>query len=95
VNITDKMIDYISGLTKLHIPIEEREKTKEELGSIIGYMNILDELDTSNMEVMSHTFPIKNVFREDVVNISAQQKDILQNAPNQKNGYFQVPKTVE
>lgn len=43
---------------------------------------------------MSHVFPIKNVFREDVVTNEDGSKDTLANAPLQKNNSFKVPKTI-
>ena len=58
------------------------------------YIDKLNELDTSNVEPMSHVFPIKNVFREDVVTNEDGSKDTLANAPLQKNNSFKVPKTI-
>ena len=55
----------------------------------------MNELDTSNVEPMSHVFPVNNVFREDIVVNGDEREKILQNAPEEKNGSFKVPKTVE
>ncbi len=44
---------------------------------------------------MSHVFPVHNVFREDVVTNGDERDAVLANAPEQKDGQFQVPKTVE
>ena len=44
---------------------------------------------------MSHAFPVKNVFREDVLKPSVDRDIITLNAPNSKDGCFKVPKTVE
>ena len=44
---------------------------------------------------MSHIFPIHNVFREDIVTNGDDRQNILANAPEKKDGAFQVPKTVE
>ena len=55
----------------------------------------LGELDTEGVEPMSHVFPVKNVFREDQVTNGDTREEILKNAPDQKEGAFKVPKTVE
>ena len=44
---------------------------------------------------MSHVFPVKNVFREDVVTNGNVREDILKNAPGEKEGMFVVPRTFE
>ena len=53
------------------------------------------ELDTTGVEPMSHVFPVKNVFREDVVTNGDMREDILKNAPGEKDGMFVVPRTFE
>ncbi len=95
MKITDEMIDYISQLARLELSGEEREKGKEEIGKIIDYMDTLNTLDTTDIEAMSHAFPVKNVFREDVVKPSVDRDIITLNAPQKKEGCFKVPKTVD
>lgn len=95
MKIDDEMIDYIGVLARLEVTDEERESNKEELTKIINYMDILNELDTSDIEAMSHAFPVKNVFREDVVKPSVDRDEIILNAANKKDGCFKVPKAVE
>ncbi len=95
MKITDEMIDYISQLARLELSGEEKEKGKEEIGKIIDYMDTLNTLDTTDIEAMSHAFPVKNVFREDVVKPSVDRDIITLNAPQKKEGCFKVPKTVD
>lgn len=95
MKITDEMIDYISQLARLELSGEEKEKGKEEIGKIIDYMDTLNTLDTTDIEAMSHAFPVKNVFREDVVKPSVDREIITLNAPQKKEGCFKVPKTVD
>ncbi len=89
MKITDELLDYIGILARLHISDEEREKTKQEINKIVEYM------DTTNIEAMSHAFPVRNVFREDIVQPSVNREDIILNAANKKEGCFKVPKAVE
>ncbi len=95
MKITDEMIDYIGILARLELSGEEKETAKTEIEKIINYMDILNTLDTEGIEAMSHAFPVKNVFREDVVEPSVDRETILKNAPDEKDGCFKVPKTVE
>lgn len=95
MKITDELLDYIGILARLDITPEEREQDKTEISKIIDYMDTLNELDTTDIEAMSHAFPVKNVFREDDVKPSVDREMITLNAPNKKDGCFKVPKTVE
>ena len=93
--ITDETIEYVAALAKLDLSGEEKEKAKKDLGSILAYMDTMNELDTDHIEPMSHVFPIRNVFREDVVVNEPNREILLGNAPASKDGCFMVPKTVE
>ena len=61
---------------------------------MLDYIDLLNELDTTGIEPMSHVFPIENVFREDVVTNGDGSEATLKNAPEQKDGGFKVPKTI-
>lgn len=93
--ISDETIEYVGILSKLELSAQEKEQAKKDMGKMLDYIDKLNELDTSQTEPMSHVFPVYNVFREDVVANDDQRDEILANAPEQKDGQFQVPKTVE
>ena len=93
--ISDEVIDYVSILAKLELSEEEKEQAKSDMGSMLDYIDKLNELDTDGVEPMSHVFPVTNVFRDDVVTNGDNSAETLANAPAEKEGSFQVPKTVE
>lgn len=95
MKITTELVDYVSALSRLKLPEEEKEQMAGQLEQIIGYMDVLNTLDTSEIEPMSHTFPVKNVLREDeVVDFNAHEA-LLSNAPSHDDDAFLVPKTVD
>ena len=93
--ISDETIEYVGILAKLELSEEEKEKAKKAMGSMLDYIDKLNELDTTGVEPMSHVFPVQNVFREDVVVNGDDRENILKNAPEEKDGSFVVPKTVD
>jgi len=93
--ISDETIEYVGILAKLELSEEEKEKAKDDMGKMLDYIDMLNQLDTSSVEPMSHIFPVNNVFREDVVVNGDDRENILSNAPEEKDGAFVVPKTVE
>ena len=93
--ISDETMEYVGILAKLELSDAEKEAAKKDMESMLDYIDKLNELDTSNVEPMSHVFPVHNVFREDVVTNGDGHDATLANAPAQKDDAFKVPKTVE
>lgn len=95
MNITEELIDYLSVLSRLRLPEEEKAAMTEELGRIVAYMDVLNTLDTRGVEPLSHIFPLRNVMREDRVRPSQDRAELLAGAPAPDEAAFLVPKTVE
>lgn len=93
--ISDETIEYVGILAKLELSPEEREQAKKDMGRMLDYIDKLNELDTTGVEPMSHVFPVHNVFREDVVTNGDDRENMLKNAPEQQEGTYVVPITVE
>jgi len=93
--ISDDVIEYVSILAKLELSGQEREQAKKDMGSMLDYIDKLNELDTTEVEPMSHLFPVENVFREDEVTNGDTREELLSNAPGEKDGMFMVPRTFD
>ena len=91
---SDETIEYVGILAKLELSEEEKEAAKKDMGRMLDYIDKLNELDTSSVEPMSHVFPVNNVFREDVVVNGDDRENMLANAPEQKDGQYEVPMTT-
>lgn len=95
MKIDTKMVDYIAGLSRLELQAGEKQLMTAELEQILAYMDVLNKLDTTGVEPMSHVFPVKNVLREDEVIPSQDRSELLAGAPVPDKEAFLVPKTVE
>ena len=95
MKITEELVDYVSQLSRLQLPQEEKTAMAVQLEGIVAYMDVLNGLDTSGVEPMSHVFPLKNVTRPVEVVPSGDREALLANGPAVKDGAFLVPKTVE
>ena len=91
--ISDETIEYVGILAKLELSEEEKEQAKKDMGSMLDYIDKLNELDTTGVEPMSHVFPVDNVFREDVVTNGDDRDEMLANAPKKKDGTYMGPKS--
>lgn len=92
--INDETMEYIGILAKLELSNEEREQAKRDMKEMLQYFDKLAEVNTADVEPMSHVFEVHNFFREDVVTNGDNKEDLLRNAPMQKDGMYQVPKTI-
>ena len=92
--ITIKDVDYIAALARLEFTAEEKEQFAHQLTDILHYMEKLNELDTTNVEPLSHVIELSNVFRDDVVKPSIPTADALRNAPAKTDSHFKVPKVI-
>ena len=95
MKITTELVDYISELSRLEPDDGEKQAMTAQLEQIIAYMDVLNQLDTSGVEPMSHVFPVKNVLREDEVMPSQDRTELLAGAPVPDQEAFLVPKAVE
>lgn len=95
MQITPDLIKYIESLARITLSESEEEKVGKELQDILTYIDTLNELDTTDVEAMSHSFPITNVLRKDEVKPSMSPDEIVANAPESQDGAFVVPKTVD
>jgi aspartyl-tRNA(Asn)/glutamyl-tRNA(Gln) amidotransferase subunit C len=93
--ISDETIEYVGILSKLELSEEEKEQAKKDMGSMLDYIDKLNELDTTGIEPMSHVFPVQNVFRKDVVTNGDESEKTLKNAPGEKDNMFMVPRTFD
>ena len=88
-------VNYVAHLARLELTLEEQKQLGAQLGSILGYIEKLRELDVTNVEPTAHAVPLVNVTRADEIRPSLSHEDALRNAPRQSNGLFIVPKVVE
>ena len=93
--ISDETIEYVGILAKLELDDAQKENAKKDMADMLDYIDKLGELDTDGIEPMSHVSDVKNVWREDVVTNDDERENIIKNAPGQKDGMFEVPKTFD
>ena len=95
MKITTELVDYISELSRLELEAGEKQAMTAQLEQIVAYMDVLNRLDTRDVEPVSHIFPVKNVLREDEVVPSRDRAELLAGAPVPDGEAFLVPKAVE
>ena len=88
-------VRHVAKLARIEFSGEELEKFTTQLDSIIGYIEKMNELDTSGIEPTSHVVDVKNVMRDDIAKESLPREESIKNAPCSEEGFFKVPKIIE
>jgi len=96
--ITRKDVEKIAELGRLELTAEETDLFTEQLSSIIGHIEKLNELDTADVPPMSHCASagddMEYAKRDDQVRPSIGRKLAVENAPDSEAGYFKVPRVI-
>lgn len=92
---TEKDIEKLSDLVKLPISEVEKSKLSEMLTQTTEYMDMLNELDTSNVEPTYQVTGLTNVFQNDEMTKTLTRTEVLQNAPHTKDGTITTKAVLE
>lgn len=93
--ITREQAEKVAHLARLDLTDAELELFSGQLSSIVGYIQKLNELDTTNVEPLAHCQPVHNVFRDDSVRPSLDVEKAMENAPDRVDDYFKVPQILD
>jgi len=111
MKVTEKDVAYVAELSNLELTEEERAHMVRDLNSILGYIDRLNQLDTSEVEPMAQVSDRYGVdtsklgserftyaARDDVLfglRPSLLHQEALANAPDADDNFFKVPKVIE
>ena len=87
-------VEYVAKLAHPHLDETEKKDMETKLGSILGYMQQLQQIDTTGVEATTHVLPLANVFREDIVGETLDTEKALAQAPERDGNYYKVPKIL-
>ena len=94
MSVTKNDVKKIAELARLEFSETEIENYTTEMNKILGYVEKLSELDTKDVEPLSHPIENSNIFREDSIKVSTDRVKALSNAPDKTSEHFKVPKVI-
>ncbi len=100
MSVDTATVKRIASLARIAITDEDAARMAPELGNILGWIEMLEEVDTTGIEPMTAVIPNTLRLRDDVVNADPLtgggiREQVLVNAPVAEHGFFAVPKVIE
>ena len=88
-------IEHIAALARLKLTPEEKIRLAGQMGTILEYIEKLNELNTNEVEPTAHVLGINNVFREDEPTTKAlADHNLISDSPAHNKGHYEVPKII-
>ena len=94
MKITEEIIDHIAHLARLEFEGEAKQSIRQDMESIVNFMEKLQEVDTENVEPLIFMTKEVNHLREDVAVQTVTHEEALKNAPKKDSDYFRIPKVL-
>jgi len=98
---SDQKIDNIARLARLKLSENDKIKLSKDLNAIMDWINILKQVDVTNVEPLLNVSESNCPMRDDVVFMENNRTDVLINTPSpdqndvEKREFFTVPKVIE
>lgn len=93
--ITITELEHIAHLARISLTDEEKNTFLPQVESVLESFDILNRVDTTNIEPTYRVNEQSNVFRTDDVKPSLSQSESLSTATKTKDGYFVVTGTIK
>ncbi len=84
-------VRHVATLARLGMNEDELTNMQQQLSSILGHIEVLNELDTDAISPTAQVIALTNVMRADEVVERFDQETALANAPQHRHGFFSVP----
>jgi aspartyl-tRNA(Asn)/glutamyl-tRNA(Gln) amidotransferase subunit C len=88
--LTTKEVEHVAHLARLRLSPDELEKMRAQLSRILEHIDMLKEVDVSDVPPTAQVTDLLNILRADEVHPSLPREDVLANAPDQQEGMFKV-----
>lgn len=94
MSLSEHDVRHVAMLARLALTDSEVDAMRDDLNSILGHIDEIQQLDLESVAPMAHAIAVTNVTREDVVVPSLPQSAAIANAPQAEAGAFVIPQIV-
>ena len=95
MSVDAETVRRVAHLARVAVAEDEVEHLRGELNAMLAFVEQLAEVDTDGVAPMTSVVHLELPQRVDRVTDGDCRDKVLANAPEQRNGFFLVPKVVE
>lgn len=92
--ISKEEVEHIAKLACLNLSEAEKERYAGDMTEILEFANMINSVNTDEVNETIGANENHNVFRKDEIVQTVDKESLLQNAPSQEDGMFQIPKVI-
>jgi aspartyl-tRNA(Asn)/glutamyl-tRNA(Gln) amidotransferase subunit C len=90
MRLSREEVEYVATLARLGLTDSEIARLQDQLSSILEHIAAIDRLDTDAIPPTAQVIAMTNVMRPDEVTDSLPREALLENAPREAEGFFEV-----
>ena len=94
MEISKEEILHIAKLSRLKLNDEEIEEYIKNLEDILNFANVVGKAPKDGLDTANGAIDNFNVFRKDEIKVFEDNEALLQNAPEQEENMFKIPKVL-
>lgn len=88
--LSEEEVKKVAEMARIELTDLEVTKFQKDLSSVLDYVDVLQEVNTDGLEIVSSVTGLENVTRPDVAKLIDYQEEIMANAPQTKDRYYKV-----
>lgn len=93
--ISREEVAHLARLSRLAVTEQELDQFAGQLDVILQSVARVGEVAADDIPPTSHSVPLTNVYRDDVVTPGLTQSEALSGAPDAEDGRFRVPRILD
>ncbi|RZK48571.1 MAG: Asp-tRNA(Asn)/Glu-tRNA(Gln) amidotransferase subunit GatC [Pedobacter sp.] len=95
MKITEQTVRKVADLAKIALCAEEIPALTAEMDKVLGFMDKLNEVDTSGVKPLVYMVPQNNVYQEDKKQPALNVEQVIKNAAQKSSEYILIPKVLD
>jgi aspartyl-tRNA(Asn)/glutamyl-tRNA(Gln) amidotransferase subunit C len=93
--ISREEVAHLAHLARLAVTDDELDRFAGQLDVILQAVARVGEVAAADIPPTSHSVPLTNVYRDDVIVPCLAREDVLAQAPDAENDRFRVPRILD
>jgi len=94
MKIDKVLIERVAKVARLNLKEDEKEGFVKDFKNILELFSKISKINTDNVELGVQPIKVENVFREDKIGKSLNEKEVFQNTNYKEKGFFKGPRIL-